>query len=397
MQNSEVTTTRVSKTVFIDYKPAELKLNKDWIIVYYAKNPLTDKLERIRLRVPSLESKTQRLKLGKSITVGINLKLATGWSPFTEQAGTTYKTFESAVEDFLSNINKQLKDNVLRPDTLRTYNSNLNLLKKYIEEKNLKIVFALELKKAFCVNYLDWIYIERNSSPRTRNNHLAFLRLFSAFLIGRGVLNENPTIGIPAIKPPPKKRQVFPEVVKEKINDELLSYENGFHTLCMTTYFCFIRNTELGQLRVWMFNFNDNSIFLPKEISKNKKDESVTIPAQFLTALKKHIGDTPKNHYVFSNNLFKPGIRIMPKNKIGYAWEDLREKLKLENIYQFYGLKDTGITDLLNSGVPAIKVRDQARHSDIKITEMYAVRKNICDTVIQSAQISFGKPKKPLE
>jgi integrase/recombinase XerD len=397
MQKSERPTTKISRVVFVDYKPAELKLNKEWIIVYYSKNPLTSKLERIRLRVPSMTSKSERLKHAKRIVVEINLKLASGWSPFTEQAGANYRTFKNAVEDFLINLKKQLKDNVIRPDTLRSYNSNLNLLQQYIEEKNIKIVFALELNKLFCVNYLDWIYIERNSSPITRNNHLGFFRLFCSFLIGRGILNENPTMGIQAMKPLPKTRQVFPESIKQKIYEELLTYEDGFHTLCMTTYFCFIRNTELGKLKVWMFNLKDNSIFLPKEISKNKKDETVTIPSQFLSFIKNHIDNKPSDYYVFSSNQFKPGTKKMPTNKIGYAWEALRNKLKLESKYQFYGLKDTGITDLLNSGVPAIKVRDQARHSDIKITEIYAQRNNSCDSVIQKADITFGKKKKPLD
>ena len=155
MQNSEIAKGKISRVVFIDYKPAELKLNKEWIIVYYSKNPTTNKLERIRLRVPTLNSKTDRLKLAKLTVVAINLKLASGWSPFLEQAGTTYKTFDAAVEDFLNSIKKQVKDNVVRPDTLRTYNSNLNMLRQYIAEKQLKVVFALELKKKFCVNYLD--------------------------------------------------------------------------------------------------------------------------------------------------------------------------------------------------------------------------------------------------
>lgn len=394
MQNSEQPLKHTSKVIFVDYKPAELKLNKDWIIVYYAKNPVTSKLERFRLRVPVIDSKTERVKHAKRIVTEINNKLNNGWSPFFEQAGSNYKTFEAAGEEFLSSIKKKIKDDVLRPDTLRSYNSNLNLLKEYFKVKKINIVFALELKKHICVNYLDWIYIERNSAARTHNNHLAFLRLFSAYLVGRGILNENPTAGIPALKPPPKERQVFPEEIKQKIHEELLTYTNGYLPLCMSTYFCFIRNSELGKLKVWMLNLEENSIFLPKEISKNKKDESVTIPSQYIDMIKKHVKDAPIDYYVFSNNKFRPGTRIMTANKIADEWDVLREKLKLDSKYQFYGLKDTGITDLLNSGVPAIKVRDQARHSDIRITEMYAIRKNECDVTIQTANISFGFIKK---
>ena len=109
--------------------------------------------------------------------------------------------------------------------------------------------------------------------------------------------------------------------------------------------------------------------------------------------MKKHIGSAAPTDYVFSSDQFRPGTVKMPVRKIATAWDNLRTTLNLESKYQFYGLKDTGITDLLNSGVAAIKVRDQARHYDIKITEMYTPRNTSCDAVIQKANINFGNNK----
>jgi integrase/recombinase XerD len=389
MPNSKNSSTRNKCTAFIDYKPAELRTNKDWIIVYYAKHPINGALVMQRLRVPAMKNKAERLRHGKKIVLEINLKLVDGWSPYLEETGKNFKTFKEVIEEFLKHLKKQLKDGVMRADTLRTYNSNLNLLQQYFVEKSIKINFAVEINKKTCVNYLDWIYLDRNNSPRTRNNHLIFLKLFCSFLVSRGVLSENPTAGIQPMKLPPKTRQVFPEDVKNKIDTKLQSYNNGFHALCMTTYFCLIRNTELGKLKVSMVNLEESSIFLPKEISKNKKDEFITIPSQFLPILKNHIGKASLSDYLFSNDNFNVGTIQMPVRKIASAWEKIRDELKLEKKYQFYSLKDTGITDLLNSGIPAIKVRDQARHYDIKITELYTPRNKGCDAAIQDANVSF--------
>ncbi len=33
--------------IFVDYIPAELRQNKDWLVVYYAKNLVSEKLERL--------------------------------------------------------------------------------------------------------------------------------------------------------------------------------------------------------------------------------------------------------------------------------------------------------------------------------------------------------------
>ena len=45
--------------------------------------------------------------------------------------------------------------------------------------------------------------------------------------------------------------------------------------------------------------------------------------------------------------------------------------------------------DLLNSGIPSIKVRDQARHYDIKQTEAYTTRNLIADDTIKGAKFDF--------
>jgi hypothetical protein len=71
------------------------------------------------------------------------------------------------------------------------------------------------------------------------------------------------------------------------------------------------------------------------------------------------------------------GYGCKPNNAPGnhdlfrYRWKIMREELGLDDSVQFYGLKDTGIVDLINAeGV--LMARDQARHSSIAITNIYA-------------------------
>ena len=54
----------------------------------------------------------------------------------------------------------------------------------------------------------------------------------------------------------------------------------------------------------------------------------------------------------------------------------MRAALKLSDTYQFYSLKDTGITKMI-SLLNVAEVRDQARHSNISITDVYTDRRNI--------------------
>ena len=50
-----------NKLIFVDYRPAELKINKAWYIEYYVKSPSTDKLVRFRNRVLNSSNKSNFL------------------------------------------------------------------------------------------------------------------------------------------------------------------------------------------------------------------------------------------------------------------------------------------------------------------------------------------------
>ncbi|AMA48223.1 MULTISPECIES: hypothetical protein [Flavobacterium] len=126
MEKFENSINQVKVTAFIDYKPAELKANKEWIIVYYSKNPTNKKLERQRVRVPILKNKNERLRHAKKIVLEINKKLVNGWSPYLEETGKNYKSFGQAILEFLKGIDKQVADSVLRPDTKNYFSLLIN-------------------------------------------------------------------------------------------------------------------------------------------------------------------------------------------------------------------------------------------------------------------------------
>jgi hypothetical protein len=159
---------------FIDFKPAELRTGKDWIIVYYAKNPITQTMQRFRLRVPINSNKTERKRFAKNLVAEINRKSESGWSPFLEETGKNFKTVQEAVEKYTSILKKELQEGVKRIDTVRSYSSYLSIMQQYIAQKN-TIKWVVEINRSFVVNYLDYIYNERNNSATGFNNNLNFL------------------------------------------------------------------------------------------------------------------------------------------------------------------------------------------------------------------------------
>ncbi|MBM6498985.1 tyrosine-type recombinase/integrase [Flavobacterium macrobrachii] len=374
---------------FVNYKAAELRIKTQWLVVYYAKNPFTKEMQRFRVVVPSMKSETERIKHGKKIRDEINKKLAEGWSPFsTDTFATDFKTYDHCKEKFLELINLDIKKGLKRQDTERTYKSNFSMIELFAKRKKQKLNFIFELNRVFIVNYLDFILYDRNNTHRTYNNHLNFIKGFLNFCVTYGFLSENFAIGIAKKKEGQKIRQLLDTDVKSKIKSiEDLNFH--YYALCMTTYFCFIRRTELSKLLVRHVDILNSTITIPSEISKNKNTETITIPKSFLPIISKHINFSNLDDFLFSTNDFKSGKNQLNPKKVSDTWEKFRKLLKISKVFQFYSLKDTGITDLLNSGVPSIKVRNQARHSELATTEKYTHRNVKCDEVVQNANFDF--------
>ena len=383
--------TRVSIPV-IDYTPAEIHkgTNDEWRIVFYVINPVLQKLVRKRIRIKKVKNQTERLKYAKRMCAEINSKLERGWNPIIEQeAPKSFAPLKKVFEAYVNNMEREVKSGSLRPDTFRSYKSFIQNIIHFIDLKFTKDLYSINFDRHFVATFLDWVYFEKNNSPRTHNNYLLFLRTLANYLIQRGYMSKNPCDGILAKKINKKVREVIPLTTRNHIKTYLEHNNPAFLTLCLTTYYCFIRRTEICKLKVKDVHLHKGYIIINSENSKNRKTEPVTIPDAFLPALSTHLAKASNSDYLFSDSDFAPGREPLNPKRISDQWSKMRKELKFSNTYQFYSLKDTGITELLNTGIPAIKVRDQARHHDLKITESYTDRNTTADKAVQKSVVTF--------
>ena len=363
----------------VAFKPAELRIGTDWLIVYYAKDPQSDKLVRFRNRVPKMSNKKERLRFAQKMIDTLNEQLYSGWSPYMGNL-TEVKTIDYCFDYYLKTLSKELSDGVKRKSTCNNYKHFITAFTEYLSiyQKNAK--FISDISTLICDHFLDRIYIEKEKSARTYNFYLMCMRAFFNFCLSKGFIKENPVKNTKLKTIKEKTRVVLNQ--KEKKQLQLLREDNfHFYVFCMTTYYCFIRPNELKKLKVEHVNIEKSYITIPSSISKNRKTENVTIPNIFIEELKEHIGKASKDLFLFGKK-FAPGKQAV--TNLFYNWENVRKKYGFRKEVQFYSLKDTGITDMLNAGVPAIKVRDQARHSDLKITEIYTARNNSADETVKN-------------
>ena len=363
----------------VAFKPAELRIGADWLIVYYAKDPQSDKLIRFRNRVPKMSNKKERLRFAQKMIDTLNEQLYSGWSPYMGNL-TEVKTIDYCFDYYLKTLSKELSDGVKRKSTYNNYKYFITAFTEYLSIYQKNVKFISDISTLICDHFLDRIYIEKEKSARTYNFYLMCMRTFFNFCLSKGFIKESPVKKTKTKSIKEKTRVVLNE--KEKAKLALLKEENfHFYVFCMTTYYCFIRPNELKKLKVENVNIEKNYITIPSSISKNRKTENVTIPNIFIEELKEHIGKASKDLFLFGKK-FVPGKQAV--TNLFYHWENVRKKYHFRKEVQFYSLKDTGITDMLNAGVPAIKVRDQARHSDLKITEIYTARNNSADETVKN-------------
>jgi integrase len=246
-------------------------------------------------------------------------------------------------------------------------------LENYNDGTKVPITYIYQFDKDFCVRFLEEVYISRDNTAFTRDNYLAFLKSFANYCLNHNYLKTNPTEGIMSLGRRSKKktRTLISEHDLERLTEYLKQKNKYFLLASYILYYCFIRPKEMSQLRLSNFSLSRQTVFIPNEISKNKKDGTITLPAKVIhLMLELKIFDNPGSFYLFSDN-FKPGPKRRTEKQFRDFWSHyVRKPLNFSEKYKFYSLKDTGITNMLRH-YDVLSVRDQARHSSILMTDIY--------------------------
>lgn len=369
---------------FIDFKPAQyVETKKDTYVSYYAKNPLTDRLERKRVRVNHIHGKSERRKYGRLLACEINSRLYNGWNPFVEELdGRGCKTISAAVDEFLKEKSKSL-----RPDSVRCYNSWGNIFKCWCVAQGISEKFCFSFDRSMAARFMRDMDTGNHLAPKTYNNYLRFFSTLFLWMMKRGYASMNPFQDIERKRVDGKLRTVIPPDDRRRIRDYYINIGMGEFVLIMNLCFrCLVRPKEILQLRIRDFDFSDNVITIPSSVSKNHHYRVIAIPEDLVGEFK-YLSNYEPGLFVFSTG-YKPGTRLLTTRDIGKSWSMMRDALDLPKSYQFYSLKDTGITEMLEAGVPAKLVKELADHSSLEMTEKYTHKSN-AKKILQYNSLKF--------
>lgn len=341
-------------------------------IEFRAYDPEKGKMRRKTIKLNRIKGLTNRRTYARRVIKRLTEQLNHGWNPWIANDTSDLVVFEDTIKRYEAHIEKMLASGYFRKETYDGYKSYVKIMREYISKKR-PTYYVYQFNRKFCVDFLDYVFIERNNGAQTRNNYLNFLRVFSGFLVEKGYLKSKPTDGISPISKRlyKKERECIPLEVVGRIAEYCRVKEPDFLFACYLLYYCFIRPVEMTRLRVRHFNLKACTLTIPGELSKNKTTQTITLPKKvILYGIEIGVFSAPADDFIFSYRL-KPGRNEIDPKHFRDHWDNVRNALGLKKEWKFYSLKDTGITEMCDKEAAPRSVKDQARHSSLAITDIY--------------------------
>lgn len=358
----------------LGYIPARLTPNKRWYVEWYSFNPDAGCLQRKRISVPHIKPLALRRRYAADMVANVNAQLASGWNPFLQLASAReYTLFDNVCETYYRYLLKMVESGAMRPKTYNGYASYLNTFRKWNSSRSAPVTYIYQLKSDVADQFLDYIWLDRQKSARTRDNYLGWLRSFCEWMLEKHYITESPVAGFTNVltKKYAKNRTVIPKEDMIRLKEYLMEHNQYFLLACELLYHCFIRPREMSYIRIRDVSVYRSTVSISGETSKNGKDAVVTLPdCVTKLMLEMDVLTKPGDWYLFSDG-FVPGTKYRLPKYFCDEWNKVRTALKFPDEYKFYSLKDTGITDMIKDNTDLIAVRDQARHSSLLMTDLY--------------------------
>lgn len=364
--------------------PAVLKENgRGFYIEYYAYNPETDRPERVRHNLNKLRKRMAKrdfLHRAGIMVSDINAKLASGWSPFMVSFDThQYTPLRDALEEFL-----RIKGRELRPSTLVSYQSVVNILLNYMEQSHMGDCHSVALTHRIAIRFMDYLSADRDllggkKVALSNNAWNTYLKKYSAvcgWLVERGYLPENP---FAKIKPKPKeqkKRSVISEDSRRRVMAYLQENNPGFIMVILLIYNSLVRPKEIETVRVRDINTKEHWVHIPAEYAKTHKERYAPLTDAECELLESWgIEHIPGDYYLVGHN-FQPSPTPAYHGQYKKYWYKVKEALNLPKSEQLYSFKDSGISDMFDKGIDALTIMHAADHHDLSVTVRYAQQAN---------------------
>ncbi|MEM4721766.1 MAG: site-specific integrase, partial [Candidatus Methanomethylicaceae archaeon] len=206
----------------------------------------------------------------------------------------------------------------------------------------------------------------------TVNRALAGLRRLFNYAVGREFIRESPfprepKSGLFYSEKVRGKKHYFTETEIRRIIDALPEEPWYLRPMVITAYLTGMRAGELMNLKKKDVNLETGEIIL--ENTKARRPQVVKMQDELVDLFREWLKRS-ESEYVFS---YKDGRPLRHWHYQGYFRKALETIGKRERGWSFHTLRHTTGTHLYLKGAPVIAIRDQLRHSDIRVTTDFYV------------------------
>ena len=355
-----------------DFKPAKLfdadgDLSQRWFVFYYFRNPESGKYERFREMIPtSLKTRSDRYAKGKDLKEAMNKRLLEGFNPFVGMDPSKTNILDAIIylDEIKSSLRKRTRD---------TYSCLLRRFKEFLVDKKvgLSSLTVDEFNYIHAQKFMDYYKKEHKVTNRTYNYAVIHMRTFFNLLIEREWLQVNPFKKVKTLPVEETEIVAFTDDELKILRENLPGYNYDLYIVAGLIYYCFLRPAEIMRLQVYHFHVDEGYISVPANVSKNKKQNTIDIPDNFIEELKQLDLNHPPTVYVFARHLKRGEKEAAPTRIAGYWREFANEFGIAKNIYS---LKHTGNGRASEMGISARDLQLHNRHSNLDMTQRYLDR-----------------------
>lgn len=359
----------------MNYKLAKLydakgDITKTWYAYFFFKNS-EGKMQMIKKKagINYFKKPKERRKEGEILITEINNLLISGWNPFRpiEQQQNNYSLLSliQLLREFY-----EIKKTTLRARSIQHYKHATDILQQFLKEKYTTAMFPDQFTPMMAQEFSDYLLTTKQYKGKSHNNQISNMKTFFNMAIERDIITKNPFKSIKNRPVETGANIAYTDKERKKIKDYLHRNNHPLYIYVQFLYYCGIRPAELMLLQIKHIDFAGKQIQIPAHISKNRKQSSVELPAEFHKLLKEKYSKLHPELFMFSKKLI-PGPISVHRNRASAAHKLVLQDLKISNTHTLYSWKHTGAIAAIKSGMNPYSLMRQWRHHSLDQTMIY--------------------------
>jgi integrase/recombinase XerD len=251
-------------------------------------------------------------------------------------------------QEFLKNLETEIKISKLSPYTLRNY---LDANKQLLNHSN---------KQPSLINQQDVkLYLADNMTEKSSSSTILFLAAIK--FAYTSLLQADPTSGI---KRPKNQKKIPVVLTKQEVQNLIKStFTTKSNLIIQLLYSSGLRVSEIVNLKPTDIDFAENTGWVRE--GKGQKDRMFILSEKLSRKLEKFIYKNPNWIYIFSKE--KP----LTTRNIQKIVQVATNNAQIEKSVHPHTLRHTFATHLLDSGVDIRVIQECLGHSNISTTQIY--------------------------